>query len=224
MPTTSQRLPVSCVPPIHGQWSIFIFLLSWALAPALTGVLALLAPAALAATATTAAVLDTPADASDVSAEIGALSPRIDSAELYLVGRDRTFRAALRQADVMHMGCKYVVSAAPDIDSLVALLSGAGLTGTPATALAPDGATVDDTAGVQDDDARIVVRLHAGDNSTYTLVTGPDYSNAPSSGQFQRQHSGAISTSAVAARAGFERDVHFWAAQHAALAPSRCHW
>lgn len=142
----------------------------------------------------------------DASKWMSELRGAVDSAEVFLIERDRTFRYAFAENDVTRAGCRYAVSSPEDLDSLIEVLNGAKL-----VQITPDKSEVD---------GRIVVRFSKGDARLSTLLMGPDYSNAKARGTYRRDGSSI----AVEAANGIEADMRLWAAQHKQLATSKnCH-
>jgi hypothetical protein len=144
----------------------------------------------------------------DVSKTISDLRSVIGSANVYLIGRDQSFIRAYDEIDVVRSGCRYVITSAADLDSLIEVLANARLEQVPAS---EDGY-----------DARIVIRLYQGDSRVHTLVLGPDYSNANSNGEYRFPAGATNSVIPVEAKNGIERDLRFWVSQHRSLAPKAC--
>lgn len=144
----------------------------------------------------------------DVSKEISDARSIIRSAEVYLIARDSSFRYNFGESDVIRGGCRYVITSAADLDSLIDVLANVQLLQVPASQ--------------EEDDARIVIHLSQGDARIYTLVLGPDYSTANSRGEYRVTGNAINSVVPVVATNGIERDLRFWASQHRSLAPKAC--
>lgn len=143
----------------------------------------------------------------DVSREISDARSDIRSAEVYLLGL-RDDRFTVEEIDVVRSGCRYVVTSAADLESLIDVLADAQLVQAPASQEA--------------DDPRIVIRLSQGNARNYALVLGPDDSDANSRGEYRVTGNAVNSTVPVMATKGIERDLRFWASQHRSLAPKAC--
>lgn len=142
----------------------------------------------------------------DISRAISDVRSVISSAEVYLISRGSI--RAYEEIDVVRSGCRYVVTSAADLDSLIEVMANARLEQVPPSA---DGY-----------DARILIRLHLRDARVHALVLGPDYSNANSNGEYRFPAGAATSVIPVEAKNGIERDLRFWASQHRSLAPKAC--
>lgn len=145
----------------------------------------------------------------DVSRELDDLRRDIRSAEVYLIARDQSFRYTYGESDVLRSGCRYAVTSASDLGSLIDVLANAELVQVPARK--------------DEYDARIVIRLHRADSRVHAVVLGPDYANANSNGEYRVAANATSSVVPVAAtKHGIESGLRLWAAQHQSLAAKRC--
>lgn len=127
----------------------------------------------------------------DVSKEISNLRKHIVSAEVWLVPRNTESRAEIMEADIPEAACPYQAIEQKDLDALMNVLVSAGIA---------------EAASPEPDDVRIAIYLQTDTGTVIKLLTGPDYSNGPARGLYNRDVP-------IAIKSGFETAMRAWASQ-----------